>query len=225
MGWDAVIFDCDGVLVDSEPISNRVMTEMLTEIGLAYTPERTTDAFMGRSMASCMSIIERELGCPPPEGFTDQFERRTFALFRRELRPIRGVEEMLDRLPWPVCVASSGDHVKLRTTLTHTGLWDRFAGRIFSAVDVGRGKPYPDLYLFAAERMGADPTRCAVVEDSLPGVEAGKAAGMTVFAFAGESSPARFQAVEPDVVFREMAELPELLRRFDGVREVPPSRG
>jgi HAD superfamily hydrolase (TIGR01509 family) len=216
MIWDVVIFDCDGVLVDSEPISNRVMTEMLREMGLAYTPERTTEAFMGRSMASCMAIIEEELGSVPPEGFGDEFERRTFELFLRELEPVPGVEQMLDAIPWPVCIASSGDHVKLHTTLTRTGLWERFSGRIFSAVDVQRGKPHPDLYLFAAHRMGAVPARCAVIEDSLPGVQAGKAAGMTVFAFAADSDPARFEAVGPDAVFGDMADLPALLEGWEG---------
>ena len=211
MAWDAVIFDCDGVLVDSEPISNRILTGMLNDLGLSYTVERTMDRFVGRSMPSCVALIQEELGAPPPADFSEEFHRRTVAAFEADLEPVRGIREVLDRLPWPHCVASSGDHAKLRATLTRTGLYDRFAGRIYSALDVARGKPHPDLFLHAAERMGADPSRCAVVEDSVLGVQAGVAAGMRVFAYAGTMGDAALAAAGAHDVFHDMSELRALL--------------
>ena len=218
--WDAIVFDCDGVLVDSEPISNRILVEMLVSLGLPYTLEESMRTFVGRSMASCLEIIERERGGPVPEGWVEDYHRRTFVAFERELRPVRGVEEALDAIPWPVCVASSGDHEKLRTTLGATGLLPRFRGRIFSATEVARGKPHPDLFLYAAERMGADPARCAVVEDSLLGVQAAHAAGMAVYGYPGTVTAERL-AEAGAVVVREMADLAGVLERG---REPSPRR-
>jgi HAD superfamily hydrolase (TIGR01509 family) len=215
MSWDLVIFDCDGVLVDSEPISNRILTRMLNEMGLPYSMRETMDRFVGRSMPSCVAIIEDELGGPAPADFTEEFHRRTVAAFEVELEPVRGVREALDGLPWPQCVASSGDHAKLRATLTRTGLYDRFAGRIFSALEVQRGKPHPDLFLHAAERMGAEPARCAVVEDSILGVQAGVAAGMRVFAYSGTVGEAALAAAGAHEVFHDMSELPGLLASYE----------
>lgn len=213
MSWGAVLFDCDGVLVDSEPIANRILAEMLTDAGLPYTAERSVERFVGRSMASCMKLIEEELGGPAPRGFAEEYQRRTFEAFLEELRPVPGVVNVLDGLRWPACVASSGDHDKLRTTLSRTGLYPRFQGRIFSATEVARGKPHPDLFLYAAERMGVEPHRCAVVEDSVYGVEAGCAAGMTVFGYTGTVGAAPL-AARGAVVFDDMRRLPELLERF-----------
>src|SRR5688572_565526 len=118
MAWDLVVFDSDGVLVDSEPIANRILNERLAAIGLPFTLEETSRAFQGRSLPTCLQIIEDVLGGPAPEGFLDDLQRRTFAAFREELRPVPGVIESLDRIPWPTCVASSGDLLKVRTTLT-----------------------------------------------------------------------------------------------------------
>ena len=211
MSWDCVIFDCDGVLVDSEPISNRILTGMLNDLGLPYTQQRTMDRFVGRSMPSCVALIEEELGAPAPAGFTEEFHRRTVAAFDEELEPVAGIREVLDMIRWPHCVASSGDHAKLRATLTRTGLYDRFAGRIHSAQDVARGKPHPDLFLHAAAAMGADPARCAVVEDSILGVQAGVAAGMRVLAYAGTVGERALSAAGAHHVFHQMSELPALL--------------
>ena len=208
-----VIFDCDGVLVDSEPVSNRILTAMLNDLGLPLTLEQTMDRFVGRSMPACIAIIERDLGHAPPEDFAEEFHRRTVAAFDRDLQAVPGVVAVLDGLPWPHCVASSGDHAKLRATLTRTGLYDRFAGRIFSALDVPRGKPAPDLFLHAAERMGADPARCAVVEDSVLGVQAGVAAGMRVFAYTGTVGAPALERAGAHRVFDDMSALPELLAR------------
>jgi len=211
--WDLVIFDSDGVLVDSEPIANRILNECLEAIGLPLSLEETSRAFQGRTLPVCLQIIEEVLGHPAPEGFLDDLQRRTFAAFREELKPVPGVVEALDRIPWPTCVASSGDLLKTRTTLTLAGLIVRFEGRMFSALDVPRGKPAPDLFLFAAESMGAAPERTAVVEDSPVGIQAARAAGMTPFGYAARTEQASLREAGAAAVFQDMADLPELLQR------------
>lgn len=210
MRWDLVIFDCDGVLVDSEPISNRIFSTMLGEIGLPMTYEETVREFVGRSMQSCIEIMERRLGGPVPEHFLPDYRARTFAAFERDLRPVPGVVDVLDALRAPTCVASSGEHAKIRMTLGVTGLLPRFEGRIFSAVEVERGKPAPDLFLHAARLMNAAPPACAVVEDSILGVQAGVAAGMAVFGYAAQSDAGAL-AASGARVFRTMGELIPLL--------------
>jgi HAD superfamily hydrolase (TIGR01509 family) len=213
MSWETIIFDCDGVLVDSEPVSNRILTGMLNDLGLPLSMEQTMERFVGRSMPACMAIIEEQLGRPAPEDFAAEFHRRTVAAFEAELDAVPGIVAVLDWLPWPSCVASSGDHAKLRATLTKTGLYARFEGRVFSAQDVSRGKPDPDLFLHAAERMGADPARCAVVEDSVLGVRAGVAAGMRVFGYTGTVGAPPLRRAGAHQVFDAMSALPGLLER------------
>lgn len=211
--WDLVIFDCDGVLVDSEPISNRVFTEMLNDIGVRTTLAETMRDFVGRSMKSCLEIIEARLGRGVPADFEATLQARTFAAFHGALDAVPGVAAALDALDAagvPTCVASSGEHAKMRTTLGLTGLLPRFEGRLFSATEVPRGKPHPDLFLHAARRMGADPSRCAVVEDSPVGVRGAVAAGMRVLGFAARSEPALL-AEAGAAVFDDMARLPALL--------------
>jgi HAD superfamily hydrolase (TIGR01509 family) len=205
-----VIFDCDGVLVDSEPIANRIFAEMLTAAGLPIGYEETVRTFMGRSMPVCVEIASDRLGRPLPDGFVEELRRRTAEAFRRELRSVPGVEAALDAIRAPVCVASSGEHAKIRTTLGITGLLGRFEGRIFSAADVARPKPFPDLFLHAAASLGVPPERCAVVEDTALGAAAGVAAGMRVLGYAGVSDPGALAAAGAEV-FRDMAELPRLL--------------
>ncbi|MDQ3741674.1 MAG: HAD family hydrolase [Actinomycetota bacterium] len=197
-----VIFDCDGVLVDSEPASNRVLAEVLTEIGLPTTTEESMAAFMGRSWASNLAVIEQRLGGPAPPDLTERYRTARDAELRR-VEPVDGILEALDRIDLPSCVASSGDHAKMAVTLGATGLLDRFRGRIFSAADLpdGRGKPAPDLFLHAARAMGWEPHATAVVEDSAPGVEAGIAAGMHVFGY----------RVDAPTTFDDMRDLPRLL--------------
>ncbi|HME73481.1 MAG TPA: HAD family hydrolase [Myxococcota bacterium] len=157
--YELVIFDCDGVLVDSEPIANRLFAEMLTGEGLALTTSETMRRYMGRSFASCCELIEAELGRPLPAGFFAELRERTLRAFRHELRRVEGVGDVLDQLSTPVCVASSSAHDWLRLALETTDLISRFEGRIFSAYDVKRGKPAPDLFLHAAQGMGAAPER------------------------------------------------------------------
>jgi HAD superfamily hydrolase (TIGR01509 family) len=197
------------VLVDSEPISNRVLAELLTDIGLPMTPEQSIEAFMGRSWKTVTAWVE-EQGAPLPEGFRRRYLDTMFAAFEEELQPVPGVEAALDAITLPNCVASSASLEKMRFTLGHTGLWDRFEGRIFSATEVEHGKPAPDLFLHAAASMGWEPADCAVVEDSPAGVEAGVSAGMTVFGYAGTTPADRLQSAAR--VFTEMAELPGLLQ-------------
>lgn len=214
MRFALVIFDCDGVLVDSEPVANRIFTEALNDLGLPIGYDEVCREFVGLTMASCMEIVEHRMGRPVPEDFVERLQERTFAAFRRELRAVPGVREALDRIDLPVCVASSGEPEKMRLTLGLTGLLDRFDGRLFSATEVPRGKPHPDLFLHAAAQMGVLPERCAVVEDSFHGVRAARAAAMTVFAYApagGREDLARAGAR----VFNDMRELPALVAGQD----------
>lgn len=211
MPWELVIFDCDGVLVDSELLSNRVLAQMLAEIGLPMSLEETIAAFMGHSMAVCVTIIEGRTGRPIPATFVADFRDRTFDVFRRELRPVLGIESVLDAIGQPFCVASSGPPEKIQLTLSTTGLLPRFQGRIFSAVEVARGKPHPDLFLHAASKMGVAPAACVVVEDSVRGIQAAVAAGMHVFGYADLTDAGELAAAGAHV-FRSMDELPMLLR-------------
>ena len=205
-----VIFDCDGVLVDTELVANRVLAELVSEIGVPTTVESAMSIYMGRSWASCVEILERKLGRPPPEDFHGRYLSRVMSAWERELQLVPGVVDALDAISLPNCVASSGEHQRMRLTLQLAGLLHRFEGRLFSATEVEHGKPAPDLFLHAAERMGFDPAATAVVEDTVPGVEAGRAAGMKVLAFA------RFVAAEDlaaagGEVFDDMRALPGLL--------------
>jgi HAD superfamily hydrolase (TIGR01509 family) len=210
MGAAHVIFDCDGVLVDSEPISNRVLAECLTAEGLPTTTEQSIERYMGRSWAACVALIEKALGRPLPGDFADTYHARLYAAFERELEPVPGIEDALDRIELPMCVASSGSHERIRTVLSLTGLLERFDDRIFSATDVPHGKPAPDLFLHAARASGFDVERCAVVEDSPAGVAAGRAAAMAVFGYADLTPPAVLRSAGARV-FRDMGELPDLL--------------
>lgn len=212
-----VIFDCDGVLVDSEPVANRILCEELNRLGLSFTLEESEATFMGRSWAHCVEIVTERLGGPPPASFAQGYRGRLFAAFAAgDVPAVPGMARALDDLEAagvPSCVASSGDHERIRRGLRSAGLHDRFGDdRIFSATDVGRGKPFPDLFLHAAERMGFDPAATVVVEDSVPGVRAALAAGMRVLGYAGRTPAATLESAGAQV-FREMAALPELVGR------------
>lgn len=201
-----VIFDCDGVLVDSEPLSNRALRDSLEDIGLVMTLDGTSAEFKGRSYRQVEARLAELLGRPVPPDFGDDYRARRDAAFWAHLEPVAGIEEALDTLydeEVPTCVASSGDHEKMRLTLGLTGLYDRFEGRIYSATEVPRGKPAPDLFLHAAAQEGFAPEDCVVVEDSVPGVAAARAAGMRVLGFGEE--------LDADMVFSDMRELPQLL--------------
>jgi len=209
---ELVIFDCDGVLVDSEPVANRIFADALIEIGLDTTYERTRREFTGRTMEQCVAAVEQRLGRPIPAGFVDRLQERTFAAFRRDLRPVPGVADALRTLgEVKTCVASSGEPEKMRLTLELTGLLPRFDGRLFSATEVGRGKPHPDLFLHAAREMDAGPESCVVVEDSVPGVRAGVSAAMAVLGYAAEDGSVELLERAGATVFRDMRDLPALL--------------
>ncbi|MCJ2070541.1 HAD family hydrolase [Methylobacterium sp. J-030] len=180
-----VIFDCDGVLVDSEPLSLACLTAGLTRIGVPIDLATVRARFTGTSMPSIMAHIARDYGVTAPPDFVEAVKAETLALFDAELRAMRGVAEAVAALGLPTCVASSSDPVRLRHSLTLTGLLPLFGAHVFSSTQVQRGKPDPDLFLFAAERMGVPPEACLVVEDSVPGVTAARSAGMRVAGFTG----------------------------------------
>jgi HAD superfamily hydrolase (TIGR01509 family) len=207
--FDLIIFDCDGVLVDSERLVVRVEAEIVTDLGWELTESDVIERFVGRPAAYMHQEIERHLG--RSIDWEAEFESRYREVFEAELEPVPGVTDALRHITIPTCVASSGSHDRMRLTLGKTGLLDHFRGRIFSVDDVENGKPAPDVFLHAAEKMGASPGRCAVVEDSMSGVIAGLAAGMTVFGFSGGVTNAESLSVGESVVFDDMAKLPALL--------------
>jgi HAD superfamily hydrolase (TIGR01509 family) len=206
---ELLIFDCDGVLVDSDRISLRIQAERISALGLKMSYEDCVRDFLGLGMPATLRILTERLGRPVPEGWEAELDAAVRDGFRRELTAVPGVVEALEEIKLPACVASSGSHEKMRLTLGLTGLWDRFSGCIFSADEVQRGKPAPDLFLHAASRMSTPPERCVVVEDSPFGIAAAKAAGMPAFGFAAATPAARLDSA--DAVFTSMAELPGLL--------------
>ncbi|MFJ5682175.1 putative phosphatase YieH [Streptomyces sp. L-9-10] len=213
MRYELVIFDNDGVLVDSEPLSNTILAAYLTELGHPTSYEDSLRDYMGAAVHRVHDLVKERTGQLLPTDFDDTLHARVFAAFERELEPVDGVTEVLEKLAGDgvsYCVASSGSHERIRVGHRKTGLSRWFEDSvIFSAQDVGRGKPAPDLFLHAAERMGVAPGRCAVVEDSPLGVRAARAAGMDVFAFTA-MTPAD-QLPGATGYFGRMAELPGLL--------------
>jgi HAD superfamily hydrolase (TIGR01509 family) len=216
---DLIIFDCDGVLVDSEVISCRAHADVLTRHGYPITSEQVFERFLGRSTRQANLEVETELGHPLPEAYHGDLQDELFRAFESDLEAIRGIHEVLDVVTQRVCVASSGSHQRMRVSLGSTGLHDRFAPNIFSASQVKNGKPAPDLFLFAAGEMGVPPERCVVIEDSLAGIAAARAAGMTVLGFCGGSHCGAGHAetlreAGADLTFADMHQLPELVRRI-----------
>ncbi|MFF4385274.1 HAD family hydrolase [Streptomyces sp. NBC_00853] len=209
---ELVIFDCDGVLVDSERIAVRVDALVLAELGWNLTEAEIVDRFMGRSSQSMTEEIEAHLGHSLPADWEEEFRPLYRDALAAELTPVPGIVDALDALTGlPTCVASSGSHEKMRFTLGITGLYQRFEGSIFSATEVEHGKPAPDLFLHAAQQMGVEPEACAVVEDSQYGLQAARAAGMRAFAYAGGMTPARRLEGPDTVIFDDMRKLPDLL--------------
>ncbi|PNG16263.1 HAD family hydrolase [Streptomyces cahuitamycinicus] len=213
MRYGLVIFDNDGVLVDSEPISNRLLAAYLTELGYPTSYEESIRDYMGSAMHRIHEIVLQRTGQRLPESFDDVFHARVFAAFEQELVAVAGASGVLEKLAAdavPYCVASSGSHERIRVGHRTTGL-DRWfdEGRIFSSQDVGRGKPAPDLFLYAAERMGVSPERCVVVEDSPLGVQAAIAAGMDVYGFTAMTPAEKLAGASG--LFSDMEELADLL--------------
>jgi len=214
--FDLIIFDCDGVLVDSERVANEVFARVLDEVcGLQFTLDDMFDTFVGHSRAQCLQKIEAMIGVPPPAELDLRYQRDINEALEKTVQAIDGIETVLEALSLPCCVASSGSHDKMKMTLGKTGLMRFFDGNIFSTSDVARGKPHPDIYLHAALAMGAaDPARCLVVEDSPIGVTGAVAAGMRVFGFAELMPAHRLQASGAHQVFERMRDLPDLINAY-----------
>jgi HAD superfamily hydrolase (TIGR01509 family) len=219
--FELVIFDLDGVLVDSEPISSRVTAAALIEAGIEISEADVCDRFLGVSTASMLRAIEVEHVRRLPECFQETLRARILNAFEHELEPVPGIPALLDALAVDRCVASSSHPERIRRSLELVGLLERFAPHLFSATMVSAGKPAPDLFLLAAARMAAEPARCLVVEDSEVGIRAAKAAGMTAFGFTGashvrpETHAPRLQAAGADAIFAEMPALVGLMDRVD----------
>jgi HAD superfamily hydrolase (TIGR01509 family) len=210
-GFGLVIFDCDGVLVDSELITNRVFARMLNELGIAVSLEDMFERFVGRSMPQCLQIIAQLLGGPVPQHFVEEYQTRTAAALKSELKAVPDIEMVLAAMRIPFCVASSGTHQKMNTTLGLTGLLPQFLGKMYSVTEVAQSKPFPDVFLYAARKQGVSPVDCAVIEDTPTGVRAGVAAGMTVFGYCGLTPRQRLIEAGAHHTFERMRDLPGLI--------------
>jgi HAD superfamily hydrolase (TIGR01509 family) len=207
-----LIFDCDGVLVDSEVIAHQTLLDALATIGLSMSLQEAFELFSGRSLKDTTALIERRLGRPLPAEFLEHSRERLFGRFRAGLKPVADVANAIHALPFRRCVASSSSPERLSLALEVTGLAPLFE-HTFSATQVERGKPAPDLFLFAAKQMSAKPAHCIVIEDSTLGVEAGRAAGMRVIGFAGASHATealadKLSTAGADRVIQTMRDLP-----------------
>jgi HAD superfamily hydrolase (TIGR01509 family) len=218
--FDLIIFDCDGVLVDSEVISCRAHAETLTRHGYPITADEVLNRFLGVSDREARLMIENEISRKLPNDFESQVKQATLQFYADDLRAISYVSEAIAAIGLPKCVASSGTPEKIRHGLTCAGLYDQLAPHIFSASEVKRGKPAPDLFLFAAEQMRAAPAQCLVIEDSIPGVTGAVAAGMTVLGFHGGSHcppghGGTLRAAGAIMTFEDMRQLPDLIAQVE----------
>ena len=212
--FDGVLFDCDGVLVDSERITSRVWAGLLTDIGLPTTTEGSLATYLGNSMTRCLEIVTEKLGHAPPDTLLPRFFADVKVALETEVTPVEGIVTVLDALDAAGVgygVASNGEHAKMHTTLGATGLLARFEGRRFSAMDVARPKPAPDLFLHAAQMLGFEPRRTLVVEDSPLGVQGAFLAGMTVIGYAELVSPERLIVAGAAHTVSDMRELLEFV--------------
>jgi HAD superfamily hydrolase (TIGR01509 family) len=216
---ELVIFDCDGVLVDSEPLANRVLDDLLADCGLRLGADEVMKRFVGRTKRGCIELATELLGAPLPSSFSTDWDAALFSAFRAELRAVEGVTAVLDALDVPYCVATNSSPERLGIALAATGLAARFEGRRFSATQVARPKPAPDLFLHAAHTMGIPPDQCVVIEDTPTGVRAAVAAGMTVFGFAAapHTDAAALQSAGA-IIFRRMLDLHPMLHRMAGTK-------
>ncbi|WP_161569559.1 HAD family hydrolase [Veronia nyctiphanis] len=213
---ELVIFDCDGVLVDSETITSRVFSNMLSEQEVNVALDDLFEMFVGQSSEKCVELTEKLLGCAPPEDFFHQLEKRVSVALENELVAIEGVQALLEALHQrgiAYCVASNGSHRKMSLTLGLTGLDPYFVGKAFSAHDVSHPKPAPDVFQMAAKTMNAQPENCLVVEDTPTGVKAGKAAGMTVAGFSLNTPSKRLEQAGADFHFSAMGELFKIIAK------------
>ena len=215
-----VIFDCDGVLVDSEPISIAVLRGVLARDGVSISEAEAYERFLGKSMATIAQAIETDFGLAVTSEHLDEIRADLFHRFEAELQPVPGIRQTLSQLSIRRCVASSSQPDRIRFSLRLTGLLELLEPHIYSATMVKRGKPFPDLFLHAASDMGVEPANCVVIEDSPPGVMAARSAGMRVLAFTGALHAARpgfrdkLASFAPDAIFDDMRELPAMLARM-----------
>ncbi len=221
-----VIFDCDGVLVDSEPLAMQLLLQTLAEAGVELAAEEAYEAFLGKSLATVCEMLRRDYGVDVDDAALQRMRARLNAAIRAELQPIPGIARTLETLGRPICVASSSQVERIRLSLAVTGLERFFGDDVFSATMVARGKPAPDLFLFAAQRMHVAPEHCMVIEDSPAGVTAAREAGMQVLGFTGGSHAQaathreKLQALRPTDVFDDMTALPGLLLGLEKDRKV-----
>jgi HAD superfamily hydrolase (TIGR01509 family) len=214
-----LIFDCDGVLVDSELLANAALAELMSVLGHPMTTQQAVDTFAGRRLSDVLARAEALLARPIPADLGEQAGALMLARFRRELKAVAGVREAIAALPYPRCVASSSTRERLALSLDVTGLAPLFGANMFSADQVAHGKPAPDLFLFAAQSLGAAPAGCVVIEDSPLGIQAALAAGMTTIGFAGASHATdqlakKLAQAGAEIVVRAMSDLPAAVERL-----------
>lgn len=214
MKIELIIFDCDGVLVDSEPISNSIFSDMLNEINIDIDPLETEKLFKGKSMQDCCNTVKERFYIKLDDKFIKKFRKRTFSAFEQNLQAIPGIKKVLKSLKYPKCVASSGPLKKIKFNLDITNLAKYFSDNLFSATELKKGKPSPDIFLYAAQKMNTDPNNCVVVEDSIPGVKAGLAAGMHVLLYGKEYKEQSFPCLEEVIVFDNMRDLPNIISKL-----------
>ena len=208
---DLIIFDCDGVLVDSERISNRVFVDALGEVGVAASLEDMFEYFVGHSLSQCVDLVHQHYGYKMDNRFLDRYKSRRDAALKSELQAVDGVRQVLEKLRVPFCVASNSEGIKVREMLSITGLRRCFGENIYSAADLGKPKPAPDVYLYAASQYGVDPAHCLVIEDTHIGAGAAVAAGIPVYGYAALTPPARLLKAGALRTFYTMHELPGIL--------------
>ncbi|MBL4604377.1 MAG: HAD family hydrolase [Flavobacteriaceae bacterium] len=210
MKYKCIIFDCDGILVDSELISNQVIVDLSNELGANITIEYAIKNYAGTSLGYITQDLEDRSQIKVPDSFRDQYRERTYEAFQNELKPIEGIKELLTSIKIPFCVASNGPLHKMRLNLTVTQLIDQLEGNLFSAYEIERWKPDPALFLHAASKMGFKANECAVIEDSLSGVKAAISGGFDVYGFTQAHNEEAFKK-EGAIVFNKMNQLYELL--------------
>lgn len=208
--YKCIIFDCDGVLVDSEPLGNKVMVEMANEFGAAIDLDYAYRYFKGNSLYRCMQHIEKLIAAELPDDFEFNYRRRSFELFKKEIQPVQHIKHIIKTLETPYCVASSGPLHKIELNLRLTGLLHYFDNRIFSCYQIQKWKPDPSIFLWAIETMGFKPEECVVIEDSIMGVEAAKNGGFDVFAYVADDYNDEIVSMATKS-FDSMLKLPELL--------------
>lgn len=196
MKYKCIIFDCDGVLVDSEELSIQILVDMGNAYGANINLDYALKNFAGTSIEYCRQYIETQAGQKLPDDFTAQFRRKSYQAFDEHLQPIKGVHSLLDTLVLPYCVASSGPLDKIERNLSIVGLSGKFAGRMYSSYEIGSWKPAPDIFLYAAKQMGFKPSECVVIEDSLAGVQAARAGGFDVYAYVDEKADNVFADID-----------------------------